>query len=423
MGKEILKNKNFVLLMIAKIISLMGDQLQQFALELYVLKLTGSATKFASVVVIGMIPQIILGPFVGVLVDRLDRKKIVVIGDFVNGIVIILFAIMWIMSGSISVNLIYALVFIISIITACYDPATRTMIPSVVKKEELLKANALNSSSSNIINLLAPTVGGILFVTIGLKYIVILNAISFMLATILELQINMPKMAKKSTKLNVKQFFCEFKEGISFIKANSILSKLLFLVLVINIMLSPIFSVGFPYMLKSILKVNDGQYGLFQSIEAVATLLAPVVCVVLSKRMKIGKIIEMDLIVCSIVSVIISLIISKMYIKMFNSNIIPYISLIAVAFVVVAVVSIVNIALSTLIQQVLPRDMMGRVLSVLVAGTSISIAVGQALYGILFDMFSTNIIVFISGVIMLIITCALINSFKYINKQSASYNS
>lgn len=419
-NKSLLKNKNFIFLMVAKIISLMGDQLQEFALELYILKETGSAAKFASVIIVAIIPTIILGPFVGVLVDRFDRKKIVVIGDFVNGIVIIVFAIIWITGGSISIGSIYVMVFIISIITACYDPATRTMMPSLVEKEKLLKANALNSGSSNAIGLLAPSLGSVLFVTIGLKYILIFNSISFILATILEINIKMPKMERRYEKLNVKQFFVEFKEGIKFIKANSFLSKLLLLALIVNIIISPIFGVGFPYILKSVFKVDDGKYGVFQSIISGATIIAPTICVFISKKLKLNKIIQVDLTVCSIFAIAISGIVSKTYIKMFDNNIIPYISLIVIGSIVMIVVTIVNISLNTLIQQVLPKDMMGRILAVLVSGTYISIAVGQCLYGVLFDIFSTNIIIFISGILMLAFTGFLSNSFRSFNQEYKS---
>lgn len=72
---NLLKEKNFSLLMFGKITSLIGSNMQSFALSLFVLSTTGSATKFASILAIALIPQLLLGPFAGVIVDWFYRKK------------------------------------------------------------------------------------------------------------------------------------------------------------------------------------------------------------------------------------------------------------------------------------------------------------------------------------------------------------
>lgn len=105
---KLLKDKNFSLLMFGKITSLIGSSMQSFALSLFVLATTGSATKFASILSIALIPQLIFGPIAGVFVDRFNRKKILVILDLISGVVVSIFAVIYFITGELPIGYIYA---------------------------------------------------------------------------------------------------------------------------------------------------------------------------------------------------------------------------------------------------------------------------------------------------------------------------
>ena len=128
----VLKKKDLGLLMLSEFISLIGTQMQELALSLYVLKTTGSATLFASVLAISIIPQLILGPLAGVFADWYDRKKMIVYLDLLNGIIVGIFTIIFILNGSLSMTEIYIYVIILSVITAFYRPVIGTILPSIV---------------------------------------------------------------------------------------------------------------------------------------------------------------------------------------------------------------------------------------------------------------------------------------------------
>lgn len=168
---SLLKQKNFLLLMIGKLVSLIGSELQSFALSLYVLKITGSATQFAGVLSVTIIPKVILGPFIGVFVDWFDRKKIIVSLDMFNGIFIGIYAVMYLTSGKLSIGSIYILAITLSMVELVFQPAISTVIPSIMKKEEIPDANDINSSIMSIGSLLAPAVAGAIFGMFGLGVI------------------------------------------------------------------------------------------------------------------------------------------------------------------------------------------------------------------------------------------------------------
>ncbi|SDP63254.1 MFS transporter [Clostridium gasigenes] len=138
MNFKILKDKNFSLLMFGKITSLVGSSMQTFALSLFVLATTGSATKFASILAVTMIPQLILGPFAGVFVDWFDRKKIIISLDILSGVVVSTFAVIYFITGQMPIGYIYILAITLSLISTLFQPTIQTIIPTITKKDDLI---------------------------------------------------------------------------------------------------------------------------------------------------------------------------------------------------------------------------------------------------------------------------------------------
>ena len=399
---ELLKDKDFFLLMLGKLVSLIGSQMQSFALSLYVLKITGSATKFASVLAIALIPQLILGPIAGVIADWFDRKKIIVLLDMLNGIMIGIFAIIYKINGGLSLSHIYILVILMSIVSTLFNPAINTVIPTLVKKEELVDANGINSFIMNLGNFIAPLLAGLLLGFFDMFIILIVNSISFILSSISEMFINIPKVNKKPEKINIKSFSKDFMDGVSFIKNKKIIFNIIILSLIINFAFNPIFSIGLPYLSKEILKINDYQYGALQSIIVVAMIIAPFLCSIVSKKFKLSKILFLNIFITSILMGIMAIISSSLYLDLFNSNFIPYITLSIDMFIIGLVIVIVNIATGTMINQIVPLSMMGRVGAVINTGAMAAIPLGQMIFGFLFDKMESWICITIAASILFV---------------------
>ena len=389
-------DKDFTLLMLAKVISLIGTQMQEFALSLYVLKITGSATKYASVIVVALLPQLILGPFIGVFADWFDRKKLIVILDIVNGIVVLSFALMLFTSQKLSLPYIYALVLILSVVSTLYQPALGTVIPSIVKSEKLVDANGVNSFIMNVGNLIAPALAGVLFGTFGLFTILLSNGISFLLGAIFEMFIAIPKTNKMPEKVNFKAFKDDFMQGIKFIGNTKIILTVVLLAAVINFAFSPL-SIGLTYVLKQILKVSDMQYGLMQSIFVVSMMIAPFINSFVSKKVKTSSLIFYSIFFSSVVLGICAVVPSPFYLKLFKGNIIPYITLTVLSFIMGIIITIANITLNVMFQKIVPLQMMGRVGTVMSTGCMACAPLGQIIFGLLFDSISSWICILIAA--------------------------
>jgi len=404
MNLKLIKQKDFSLLILGKLVSLVGSNMQQFALSLYVLAITGSATIFASMLSISIIPRLLLSPAAGVFGDWFDRKKTIVSLDFLNAVIIGAFAVIYSINDNLSVAAIYVLVILLEITEIFFHSAMSAVLPSLVKKEELLEANSFDSLVMNIGNVLSPVIAAALYGTYGMKIILIVNSVSFALSAISEIFINIPKSHKKPGKIDIKSFMNDLTEGINIIKSNRLISAMIGLGTMINFSISPLFSIGLIYIIKEVLKVNDMQFGVFEMVLSASMLLAPVLCGSIVKKIKIGRLTYLSFAITAILILIMSVFPSGYMLKTFNTNVVSYIGLLIISFIIGLIVTVINIAIGTLFNQVVPLDLMGRASTVFNLAVTVFIPVGQMIFGFLYDIIIPELVVIISGIILMLVT-------------------
>mgnify|MGYP004442707085 FL=1 len=190
-----MRNKNFIIIVIGQIISLFGNAIQRFSMSLYLLEFTGSAATFANILAISTIPYILFAPIAGMLSDNINRKKIMVYLDFFCSILIGGYAFI-LLQGRDHELIVAAVMFILSICYTLYGPAVTSSIPQVVESDKLTAANGIINQVSSIVNFVGPIFAGVLYGLVGIKVIVIINAISFFLSAVMELFLEIPDVKK-----------------------------------------------------------------------------------------------------------------------------------------------------------------------------------------------------------------------------------
>ena len=397
---KLLKDKNFSLLMFGKITSLIGSSMQSFALSLFVLATTGSATKFASILSIALIPQLIFGPIAGVFVDRFNRKKILVILDLISGVVVSIFAVIYFITGELPIVYIYMLAIILSLISTLFQPALQTVLPSIIKKEDLVDANAMNSLILAIGNLAAPAIAGILYGSFGLEFIFILNSITFFVSAFSECFIDIPKI-NNSEKLNLKLFWDGFSNGIKFSLSNKTVASIVILAMMLNFALGS-FTVGVTFVCKRILMVSDFQYGLTESISVAAMMISSLLTGYLAKKYTIGKNVYKSLLYTGIVTAFFGMAVFKPFLNIFSSSLVPYIFIMMLGFVIGLFIGIANIFIGIYFQTIVPLEYMGRVGTVQSTVCMAAMPLSNMMFGLLFDKIDASIIFPISAILVII---------------------
>lgn len=270
MNFKLFNNKNFSLFVIAQSTSLFGDIFLNIALSLYVLKTTGSAEKFASILVLGVIPQLILGSFAGTIVDRLNKKKTIVFLDLIRGVFLILLMLM-VMQGSLNLGMIYVTVIFFSFCNIFCGPSFITIFPLILNKDELVQGNALKNTIMEATKVAAPVLAALAFKLYGLKVVFLIDAITFFVSSGLELLMVFPKKEKKSEK---GKFIKEVIEGFGVFLEDIRITSLVVNGILSHIFLFPFFLIGFPYMLIQVFSVPDVYYGIVESTMPIGFILS-----------------------------------------------------------------------------------------------------------------------------------------------------
>jgi len=162
----------------------LGTQLMQFALGVWVYQRTGSVLDFAGIIVAGLVPQLLVLPIAGSLVDRLDRRRVIIVSDLVAALmsaaVIIL---LW--RDQLEVIHLYAFTIVAALTNAFKDPAYRASIGTMLRDDQLTRASGMLGVSTTALGILAPTLAGGLMVVIGLTGLATLDLLTFVLGTTL----------------------------------------------------------------------------------------------------------------------------------------------------------------------------------------------------------------------------------------------
>lgn len=402
MDLRILKQKDFSLLMFGKAVSLIGSNMQQFALSLYVLAVTGSATIFASMLAISILPRLLLSPVAGVFGDWFDRKKSIVTLDLFNSVLIGGFALLFWINGELSIPSIYVLVILLEASEIFFGSAMSAVIPSIVKKEELFQANSIKSVVVNGANMLSPLMASILYAIVGIQIILIINSISFFLSALSELAIKIPATHKKPAKINLKSFKRDFQEGVKLIKENKMIMNIIGIGVILNFALAPLLSVALLFVILETLGGTEMQYGLFVASLSFAMLLSPVVLGGIAQKIKFGKLLVYTFLCVSGFVILLGVAASSMFIGLYTTNTVPFVVITGITFLIAMVVTLSNIALGTLFETIVPKELMGRTGTTMNLCLTIAMPLGQMIYGVALDILQPSYVIGASAVVILL---------------------
>ena len=238
-------NLSLFLLLQGQFISMMGDMIYEIALGFWVLAFTGSPALMGTLMATSLLPGVILSPFAGVVVDRSNRKRLMILMDLIRGITIITVAIVAIM-GLLQLWMVFLAGIILGIGGAFFGPAAMSVLPQMVPRDKLTNANSLFGVSNTGADILGNSLGGILYVLIGAPLMFLLNGISFILSGI---SISFAKIPKsRESKITTQNFLSDLKESTQFVwKLKGLLYILLifsifsFLVHIAVVLLIPLF--------------------------------------------------------------------------------------------------------------------------------------------------------------------------------------
>ncbi|WP_227835438.1 MFS transporter [Clostridioides sp. ES-S-0010-02] len=253
-------NKNFNLIVLGQIVSILGSSLLRFGLSTYILDTTGRADIFAALYAISSIP-LLFSPIGGAIADRFNRKNLMVIFDFISSVIIFTF-ICLLSTLNNSIILIGVIMVLLSIISSMYQPTVQASIPLIANEKDLEQANGIVNGISSLSSMFAPVLGGLLYGLIGIKMLLIVSCIAFFLSAVMEMFIHIPFNKRKVNGSIVSTIVSDMKEGFSYVIKQSYISKAMILAASLNLFLTPFLLVGIQYILRITMHSSNNMYGI-----------------------------------------------------------------------------------------------------------------------------------------------------------------
>ncbi|TEA47302.1 MFS transporter [Bacillus sp. BH2] len=397
--------QDFYLMVSGQIITILGSTLLRFALSLYVLDLTGRADIFAGLYAITSIP-FLLAPLGGAIADRFNRRNLMVIFDFINTAIVLSFIVL-LFTGSVSVSilLIGTIMFLLAIVNAMYAPVVMASIPQLVPEKKLEQANGIVNGVQALSNIVAPVLGGILYGIIGLKMLVIISCLAFFLSAILEMFITIPFIKRVQESHIIPTIVKDMKGGFIYVLKQPFILKSMLLAALLNLILTPLFVVGAPIIIRVTMESSHTLYGIGMGLIDFATIIGALSMVFFAKKLQMQTLYYWMILIALLV-IPMALSVTPFILNLGYYP--PFILFILSSILIAMIMTVVSIYVITVVQKKTPNENLGKVMAIITAVSQCMVPIGQVIYGFMFEKFSMKIYLPILAISFIMILLAVV---------------
>ena len=406
-----LLGRDYILLVMGQGLSLFGSMMLRFAMSMWVLDETGSATVFASVLAAAIVPTILLSPFGGVLADRVNRRTIMVTLDAGSGL-LVLAAASWfaVQDGGFSIIAVGALMVSLSVLSAFETPTVQAALPQLLRgsgEAVIRRGMAVINQVQQLSSLLPSFIGGALYGLIGIGPLLGVTIACFFCTAALECFIRLEPPQKNEPREPIppamdharsdhstphpdgtettpsgtaRGWISDIAAALRFLthERPNIL-RLMLLASVINLFAVGYSAVGFPFMIRTVLGFDAAVYGICDGIIGIAAVIGAILAGLFAAALTIDR---MPTAMAALGAVILP---AGVGFLLPLGNMAKLIVLVSSCCLVSLACSFTNIIAIPAIQIRTPETMTGKVMSLLASFATCTQPLGQMLYGWLYD--------------------------------------
>ncbi|MCP4358173.1 MAG: MFS transporter [Chloroflexi bacterium] len=383
-------NRPFALLWSGQALSRIGDHLYEVALAWWVLQKSGSAGMMATVLIFAFAPRVLFSLLGGVVVDRYPRLPLMIGSDVVRGITVVIISFLA-LSGNLELWHVFALSLIFGLVDAFFQPAFTATVPAIVPEEDLSSANSLTSFAIQGGRILGPPLGSGLIALGGVGLAFAFNGVTFFVSALFllpllrgEKQLLRHPSAQALPTQNRPNMLAEFKEGIQTVRQLPWLWISIALFAISNIMLAGPYSVAMPFLVSDVLKADVKTLGLLYSMFAVGYVLGGIWLGQKPRLRRRGLLIYGGSLVAGLMLLLFGLPVG-----------LPV--LVAAALINGAALEMGALAWTSILQDLVPRDKLGRVASVDMVGSLALLPIGFGLAGWATEMWGASTVFVMGG--------------------------
>jgi MFS family permease len=378
LGLQILINRNFALLWTGQAISTLGDYVFTTTLVLWIATSIGRGQPWVALAVSGVliavaVPELVVGPFAGVFVDRWNKQSTMLRMDALRAVLIALLIPLPAFTGHLpaqaSVSAIYAVVIAATVCAQFFLPSRLALIGDIVAEEQHARAFGMAQSTTYLSVILGPPIAAVLFFGVGVQWALLLNALSFAASFISILLVRAPPAATSRVDGVVAGFRHELVEGLRFTAGNRIIRTLVITISIAMLGGGALNALGIFFLTQN-LHAAPSFYGLLDGGYGAGALAGSMLAALYTSRLGVARTFWLSVLVLGVL-------------------ILVYARLTAFwpAFVLLTVLGLpqagLNVAMAPIFLHVTPRELIGRVSAILTPTVSLTSMVSIGLAGLL----------------------------------------
>ena len=396
--------KSYMYFFAGQLFSLFGSQIIFFVIFVWITVETESPLMLSIANFIYLIPTLVFFPIAGVVSDRYDRKKIILIADSLLAILTIIMALFFIFEFTI-IWIIFLILGLRSVCQAFHMPTVSAIIPSMIPKEKLSRINSIRFLFLGVVNLIGPAVGATLLTFFPIKYILWIDVITFFIALYPLLKLKAPKIHIDKHSREINSFIGEIKEGYSIVKKIPGLLMIMILAMFLYLFSQPAMTLA-PFFVMIIHGGSEFIYALNSILWQVGMIVGSLVVSFKKNWKNKMRIIFLGIMIINIGYLIYAMAPIGIFLYM------------QIGLVIMGLVMpIVSIVIMTIIQITVPLEKMGRVSSILNTLTMVATPLGAILAGPLSIILGVSNLYILCAIISIIITIIpfMFSRFRSIN--------
>jgi MFS family permease len=360
-------------------ISSIGNWILATILPLWVLKLTDSPLALGGVVACQIAPTLLIGPIAGVYADRWNRKRTIVMGTMLQGLLTLT---LLGVSSSDQLPMIYLISFLVAACGTLILPAQEAILPSIVAEHQVLKANSLIAIGGTAARFLGPAIAGLLLSIAPFSIAIIVDASTYI---VMSVAIGFVTVSHVPSSLN-KSIVASLRESILFLRSSTILLGVL-----LTWSMLMLASGAMEAILAVFVKETGGTDAMFAfilSLQGVGLLIGGIATLAVSERLPANRIYQIGLIALGLTVTLLS----------FSSFPYMYVSIVLVG----VSMAITGVAEMTLFQELTPEPLRGRVLALDNYLVSIWLIIGVGGSALLSEYYGARNVLILGGGICLL---------------------
>jgi len=274
-------NKDFTLLLQGNAVSTIGDLMYSVAIGYWVYAQTGSSSLMGIMSAISMFVTMVLSPFTGSIVDKCNRKWVLVGMDVMQGVIMLLIGVLAYLN-QLNIPGVLIAAFLAALGSVFYSPAVSTLMIDIIPHNDMTRGQSIFSGSNALISMVGTAFSGVMVAFFGVPLIVVINGLSNLYSAFSELFIHVPRTVQQGTQVSVRGILRDSKDAMGTVFSDKCLRIFVPSALILNLLAAGPLALVLPFCMEKGFTVD--MYGYLMAIWTAASL----ICVLLLGVVKLG---------------------------------------------------------------------------------------------------------------------------------------